>query len=277
MINIFLGGSYTFSLGSDDGSMLWIDGQLVVSNNNYQGFAYPQQTGAINLTTGEHNIVIGYFQGGGGYSLEAGVSGPVTGYFRYDLGSPSSFVPITPDLVIGSLTGGGNVQLTTGNLIVGTDNSTQPAFTGVISGIGGVLKVGSGTLTLGGVNTYSGTTTIAAGTLRLAASSTNNIPNSPTISVFSSATLYATGLASGTLVLNAGQNLNGVGTVLGTVNAAFGSSISPGANTVGHGAFGAIGTLTFGTHSNLTLASGATLNYDLGAPGTSDLAPSLAH
>ena len=30
-------GSYTFALNSDDGSMLFIDGNTVVSDNNYQG------------------------------------------------------------------------------------------------------------------------------------------------------------------------------------------------------------------------------------------------
>ena len=51
----------------------------------------------------------------------------------------------TPDLVLGFLQGStGDVALTTGGLILGTDNSNQ-TFGGTISGIGGMLKVGSGT------------------------------------------------------------------------------------------------------------------------------------
>ena len=111
--------------------------------------------------------MLGYFQGTGGFSFEAGVSGPgITG--MVDLGTSGS-PAITPDLVIGSLTGSGNVQLTTGNLITGTDNTNQ-SFSGTIFGIGGVLKVGSGTQTLNGANTFTGPVTITAGVL-----ATNNV------------------------------------------------------------------------------------------------------
>ena len=80
LMNVTQSGSYTFYLGSDDGTVLWIDGQLVVNDNHYQGFGYPQQQGSITLGAGEHNIVLGYFQGTGGFSFEAGVSGPgITG------------------------------------------------------------------------------------------------------------------------------------------------------------------------------------------------------
>ncbi len=58
-------------------------------------------------------------------------------------------------------------------LTAGTTNSTT--FRGVIAdnGLGGALggsftKIGSGTLTLEGDNTYTGATTVSAGTLALA-------------------------------------------------------------------------------------------------------------
>src|SRR5262249_62099636 len=65
---------------------------------------------------------------------------------------------------IGSLAGAGSVTLGTGTLIAGNDN-TSTGFSGVISGLGGLTKVGTGTQTLSGANTYSGATTVNGGSL----------------------------------------------------------------------------------------------------------------
>ncbi len=67
-INLATTGVYTFGTTSDDGSMLWIDGNPVVNNNFYQGFT--RRTGTITITTpGLHNIAVAYYQGGGGNGL----------------------------------------------------------------------------------------------------------------------------------------------------------------------------------------------------------------
>lgn len=50
-------------------------------------------------------------------------------------------------------------------LTVGSTSNTR--YTGVIAGLGGITKVGSGKLTLAGANTYSGTTLVLKGTLTL--------------------------------------------------------------------------------------------------------------
>src|SRR5215475_3557332 len=65
---------------------------------------------------------------------------------------------------IGSLTGSGNVTLGVGTLTTGNDN-TNTAFSGVISGAGGLTKIGNGTFSLTGINTYTGPTTVNGGTL----------------------------------------------------------------------------------------------------------------
>ena len=169
MVNITTGGSYAFSTGSDDGSMVWVDGQLVVSNNHYQGYTYPQVTGSVSLTPGYHSIVVGFYEGGGGDSLKVGINGADTGNVDVTLGA--SGPAVTPDLVVGSLAGaGGDLQLTTGGLIVGTDNTSQSGAA-TISGIGGVMKVGSGSQTLTGANTYTGGTFLTAGKLILGGAS----------------------------------------------------------------------------------------------------------
>src|SRR4030095_10584990 len=77
-INITVPGLYIFGAGSDDGSMVYIDGQPVVANNFYQG--HTRRTGTVALTKGLHDIHIGFYDGGGLNSLVVDGAGPgVTG------------------------------------------------------------------------------------------------------------------------------------------------------------------------------------------------------
>jgi hypothetical protein len=58
---IDLPGKYEFSLISDDGSRLYIDGRLVINNDGlHASFA---KTGDIKLSGGIHTIRVSYFQG----------------------------------------------------------------------------------------------------------------------------------------------------------------------------------------------------------------------
>ena len=79
---------------------------------------------------------------------------------------------------IGSLSGvaGSSVLLGSGMLTLG-GNGTSTAFYGNISGTGGIIKVGVGTFTIAGANTYGGTTSITSGILRGGA--VNVLPNGP--------------------------------------------------------------------------------------------------
>jgi autotransporter-associated beta strand protein len=67
---------------------------------------------------------------------------------------------------VGSLDGWGDVSLGSGILTVG-GNGESTVFRGSISGTGALVKSGGGTLQLAGTNTYSGSTTVQAGTLVL--------------------------------------------------------------------------------------------------------------
>ncbi|MDQ8208668.1 autotransporter-associated beta strand repeat-containing protein [Coraliomargarita sp. SDUM461003] len=77
------------------------------------------------------------------------------------------------DNSIGSLSGGnatkGLVDLGTATLTTGS-NDMSTNYAGVIYGTGGVTKVGTGTMTLDGENTYTGATTVTEGSLALGAS-----------------------------------------------------------------------------------------------------------
>jgi hypothetical protein len=56
-------GYYDFSLVSDDGSILYIDGEVVVDND---GVHSPQEhNGSVRLSHGVHDIRVSYFQGPG--------------------------------------------------------------------------------------------------------------------------------------------------------------------------------------------------------------------
>jgi hypothetical protein len=61
-------GSYTFSLTSDDGSSLSIDGTSVVDNGG--NHAAQTKSGRIVLSRGPHDVVVEYAQAGGAYELD---------------------------------------------------------------------------------------------------------------------------------------------------------------------------------------------------------------
>lgn len=73
-IMIGTSGSYTFYTTSDDGSKLYINGILVVSND---GLHAPQErSGTISLTPGYHSIEVLFFENGGGETLIVQYTGP---------------------------------------------------------------------------------------------------------------------------------------------------------------------------------------------------------
>ncbi|TAK94072.1 MAG: hypothetical protein EPO07_17265 [Verrucomicrobia bacterium] len=117
-------------------------------------------------------------------------------------------------------------------------------------------KTTGGTVTLSQTNSYSGDTTISAGTLVL--SGNGSITNSPTISVASGATFDVTNVASG-FTLAAAQVLKGNGAINGpaTIN----GTVAPGAS---------IGTLTFTNSPTLNGTVLMEINTT-NSPATNDL------
>ncbi|WP_162240927.1 autotransporter domain-containing protein [Bradyrhizobium tropiciagri] len=141
-------------------------------------------------------------------------------------------------MTAGSIEGAGSFVLGGKTLTVGSNNlSTE--VSGVISGTGGGLtKVGTGALTLSGINTYTGATVVSAGTLAVNGS-----------------------IAQSAVSVNGGGTLAGAGTV-GATTIAGGGTVSPGG-----GAGGAIGTLHIA--GNMAMLPGAIYALDLNAAGRS--------
>jgi hypothetical protein len=61
----FASGSYTFFVGGDDGYRLSLDGGATWFINNWNDHGYTVTSASINLT-GSHNIVLEYYENGGG-------------------------------------------------------------------------------------------------------------------------------------------------------------------------------------------------------------------
>lgn len=76
-------GLYTFGTNSDDGSYVYIDGQLVVDNGGSHGIRYRE--GQIFLEEGYHDIVVQYFQEIGSRDMELWWTPP---------GGPHEVVPL---------------------------------------------------------------------------------------------------------------------------------------------------------------------------------------
>jgi autotransporter-associated beta strand protein len=100
-------------------------------------------------------------------------------------------------------------------------------LSGVLSGAGGMVKAGEGTLSISGPNTYTGGTVVSAGTLLVDGDSS---------------------AATGPVAVNSGGTLGGTGTVGGATSVNAGAFLAPGTS---------IGMLTF--DDQLTLQPGSTL------------------
>ena len=101
----------------------------------------------------------------------------------------------------------GNTTSLQGNIVnnanVTFNQSTNGSYAGVMSGSGALRKIGTKTLTLSGNNTYTGGTTVSAGTLQGSASSLKgNIVNNANVTFDQSTSGTYAGSMSGNGVLN---------------------------------------------------------------------------
>jgi autotransporter-associated beta strand protein len=136
-------------------------------------------------------------------------------------------------------------------------------LTAGISGNGSLTQASvGGTLILSGNNTYTGTTTISAGTLSMSA---NRIQNSPTIFIGNGATLGSGTLAGFTLA--AGQTITGTGATGFVTTTSSTGLITAGNNTIGNNAGGTLNITRFAVQGANNTIPGGTISS--GAAGTS--------
>lgn len=154
------------------------------------------------------------------------------------------FSPGIGAFTLGGLSGTGNFGLTNTSggaitLQVGYNNASTN-FPGAMGGAGILAKIGSGTLTLFGTNTYSGGTIVGDGTLWV-----NNSAGS--------------GTGAGAVNVTSNATLGGIGMITGAVNVAGGGVLSPGTNGVG---ILTVGAVTLNNNATFVVQLGGTNEVD---------------
>ncbi len=178
-------GSYLFLVGSNALANATIN--LTGNNSGGDVRIFGDSTllfGTGNNADGVGYATIGALSGSGSFILQDTLVPDDNSYPGYSLGSAFA--------------------LTVGN------NNSSTTYSGVMSGTGNLIKVGTGTLNLTGANTYTGNTTVNGGTLELALAT---LSTNSTVSIASGAKLkldFSGGDRVAALVLNGVTHSSGI-------------------------------------------------------------------
>ncbi|MEJ0049943.1 MAG: autotransporter domain-containing protein [Methylovirgula sp.] len=264
-----ISGAAHFVLGNTDtlssqaqGAINQTGGVLRVENDSILFLSGPNSlTDVYNLDGGTLQI--------GGSSLQ-GRYNNTTSTYAFNLGGG------TIQVMGSALVTNVNAALTSGVSTIDT-NGLGATFGGILSGNGGLAKVGAGTLVLTGTNSYAGGTDLNAGIIQVGADA--NLGAATGQLIFDGGTLqYANGFSSArSITLNTGggiidTNANNA-TLSGAIGGAggltktgagaltlSGASNYSGATLVNAGTLQAGATNVLSAISAFTLASGTTLN-----------------
>ncbi len=140
-------GVYTFGTASDDGSVVYLDlnddgdfadsGERIVNNNSFQGDT--EATGEVDLQMNSVRMVIGYYQGGGGYDMRAAFKkGAGLGFGALNLINSSTDYFFTEDpyaaLAVKLSSPENSVALMSGSTLTASANVKDPgAFTHTVT------------------------------------------------------------------------------------------------------------------------------------------------
>ena len=216
----------------------------------FNGSAGVTTLSGVNTSTGGTYVRLGTLRVTGGSALD-----DTSGLFL----STGGILDVGATETIGSLNDGGPyggtgaVTLSGGNL-----NINSGAFSGVISGTNGIQKIGTGTLTLSGANTFTGATTVTNG--RLILSGGNAIANTGAVIVNSTAT------TAGTLQVNTAETIGNLSGNGGSVVLNAGLTTGDATNTSYAGIISGVGGLikqgtgTFTLTGANTYSGGTTVN-----------------
>jgi len=257
--NIAVSGSAAFMVNS--GGNLSLNGTLTGSGSLTFGNSSANNSIFLNLTNSLSSGTITMANSTNAVRFSSVNAGNANVAFVFNnAGANRDTVDFTTGTIsFGSLAGTGLIQA---NNATGTKTisegalNTDTTFSGAIGGGSGTIaltKVGTGTLTLSGNNSYSGGTTISAGKIQITNASGSGIGTAAiSVNGGTSATLGGTGIATGAVTVDNGSHL------------------APGAITTASN-FGSAGTITLSSASGLTLTN-ANMDFDLSttAGGTND-------
>ncbi|OYY71813.1 autotransporter-associated beta strand repeat-containing protein [Sphingomonas sp. 28-63-12] len=274
-------------------------GGVTVQNVNDQSFTPASIILGANTLTTNSLTLSGTASGTGGLTFANGFSSTLFGANTYTgtttIGTSaalflngtgsitSSAVVNNGSLNIASHTGGTSIVNLSGagTTALGANTLTltnaSGTYSGAITGTGGLTKQGAGTYILSGSNSYTGTTTISAGTLQ---GTTNSIAGSSIVdnatltynqafsgtatqNISGSGRVTVTGLGANTLTFAGNLTNDGVD-VTGTSIVSFGGTNSTSGRTVNVSAV----STTINILDNASLSSGGTPTIFSGATGT---------
>jgi autotransporter-associated beta strand protein len=225
------GFAINFNNSSSAGTAQYILGQVIDTNNGFNaGFILftgnstagqatitvrdASSTNFFNSSTADHATIIVDRSGFLGFNDQS--NGAQATVINNAGGEVGLFGLSTAGTTLGSIAGDGTFTLTSKNLTVGSNN-TSTEVGGTITGDGGSLdKVGTGSLTLSGLNTYTGATTVNAGALIV----NGSIASSSLTTVNSGAALLGSGTVGTTQVNTGGILAPGAVGTIGTLNVA---------------------------------------------------------